>query len=202
MDDHFGTQLRALRRERGMTLVKLGQAAGVSPGHLSRLECGGATAKPEALRAILKALGAEHRAAELAAMPNEPRRAERNARVANRLGDRLRAMRERRGLNQGQLARAAGVEPSCLSALERGHYLTTPGRLHAILAALGATNRAAYFERLAIKERRVIKFTLHDGTPQATTHMLRRLRDLDRENALTVRVSQAILGVLEQAAPP
>jgi transcriptional regulator with XRE-family HTH domain len=201
MEDHFGTQLRALRRERRMTLSQLGRAAGVSQSRLSRLECGGVTAKPDALRTILKALGAEDRVAEFAAMPNEPRPVARDPLIESPLGNRLRAMRERRGLNQGELARSAKVTPSCVSMLERGCLLTTPGRLHAILAALGATDHAAEFDRLAIKERRVIKFTLHAGMPQATTHMLRRLRDLDRSNGLTVKVSEAISRVLDQCAP-
>ena len=157
--DHFGTQLR------GMTLTQLGQATGVSQGHLSRLERRG---EREARHTASnpQSAGAEHREAEFAAMPNEPCRVEKNAPIENALGNRIRAMREQRGLSQGELARAAGMYQSCLSTLERGRQLTTPDRLHAILAALGATDRAAEFDRLAMKERTVIKFTLHSGTPQ------------------------------------
>jgi len=202
MEHHFGTALRALRRERGMTLARLGQAAGASIAYLSRLKRGEVAAKPGTLRAILKALGAEHREAEFAAMPNQPRHRERDAPIERPLGDRLRAMREKRGLSQGQLAREAGVLNTCISGLECGRKLTTPGRLHAILAALGAMDRAAEFDNLAIKERTVIKFTLHAGMPQPTTAMLRRLRELDRSNRLTVKVSEALNRVLEQRPPP
>jgi XRE family transcriptional regulator, fatty acid utilization regulator len=69
MDAYFGTQLRALRRERGITLVQLGRAIGISITYLSQLERGGRPPKPDRLRKILAALGAEHREAEFAAMP-------------------------------------------------------------------------------------------------------------------------------------
>lgn len=65
MEDHFGAQLRALRRERGMTLGDVALAAGLTRTYLSRLERGSTGTRPSKIRKILTAIGAADREVEV-----------------------------------------------------------------------------------------------------------------------------------------
>jgi transcriptional regulator with XRE-family HTH domain len=57
--DILGRQLRAIRHERGLRLVDLGAATGLSHAFLSQIECGSAYPSLSTLWAIAEALGVE-----------------------------------------------------------------------------------------------------------------------------------------------
>ena len=61
------------------------------------------------------------------------------AEEARRIGAALRAMRERRGLRQNELAELAGLAPSQVSELENGRRAPSLRTLRRVCAALGAT---------------------------------------------------------------
>jgi transcriptional regulator with XRE-family HTH domain len=61
-------------------------------------------------------------------------------------GQRVRALREARGLSQEQLAELAGVHRTYLSSLERGERNVGLDNIHAIAQALGVPT-AELFER-------------------------------------------------------
>ena len=56
----------------------------------------------------------------------DPARAQAERRYMIELGQRVRALREERGLTQHTLARSAGIATDMVSRLENGHY-TSPG---------------------------------------------------------------------------
>lgn len=61
------------------------------------------------------------------------------AEEARRIGRRLRALRERRGLTGKEVARRAGIAPMSLSRIELGYHDIVLTTLAKILAALGGT---------------------------------------------------------------
>ena len=54
------------------------------------------------------------------------------------LGDRIAALRKRRGLNQSELARALGLKPQAVQAWEKGGGIR-PGKFEALASALGVS---------------------------------------------------------------
>ena len=56
-----------------------------------------------------------------------------------RLGLRIRSLREAAGMNQVQLAELAGMQPSHISRIEAGKYAVTFETVQAIAEALGMT---------------------------------------------------------------
>ena len=56
-----------------------------------------------------------------------------------RLGVRIRSLREAAGMSQLQLAERAGIQPSHLSRIEAGKYAVTFETVQAIAEALGMT---------------------------------------------------------------
>ena len=56
-DANVGSEIRGLRKSRGMTLDQLSEAAQLSKGHLSQLERGVSSASVRSLHAISRALG-------------------------------------------------------------------------------------------------------------------------------------------------
>jgi transcriptional regulator with XRE-family HTH domain len=74
--DALGPQIRDLRRERGLTLAQLAEAAGLSIGHLSQVERGLSTPTIRQLQAVSTALGVRigwfFRPLEPAASPPDP----------------------------------------------------------------------------------------------------------------------------------
>jgi transcriptional regulator with XRE-family HTH domain len=55
------------------------------------------------------------------------------------IGGRLRALRDERGLSQGDVAGAAGISVSMLSQLEHGHKGASVSTLSKLAAALGVS---------------------------------------------------------------
>jgi len=147
----FPEQMAALRRDRGLSLRRLAQSAGVSHDALGAWERGERLPRLPELEAALIALGvapAERR--RLIALVPAPR-ALRHARAAAEAGaweqaagpppgggGLLRAMRGRRGLTQADAARAAGVSQGRLAHWERSEDWPIVERLHRLCFALGA----------------------------------------------------------------
>ena len=77
----------------------------------------------------------------------------------NTVGDRIKAMRLRRGWSQATLAAAAGVGQSTVSMLERGHRSGDGKSILAIAAALGIPAEQLYSEENAGTEKTSIMYT-------------------------------------------
>jgi DNA-binding Xre family transcriptional regulator len=58
---------------------------------------------------------------------------------AKKVGERLRALRERRGLTSKEVAQRAGITPQSLSRIEHGHHDVVYTTLQRILAAMGCS---------------------------------------------------------------
>ena len=115
----------------------------------------------------------------------------------------LRTMRLLRGMTLSDVCVAAGVSGSFLSRLERGEVQTRPETIQAILAALGAPERAEGRPGLPRRSRCYVKFELHADTPAPVARMVMELADAHRARRLTPGASDAIRAVLEQCpAPP
>jgi DNA-binding XRE family transcriptional regulator len=63
--------------------------------------------------------------------------ADRAAKQAAHIGNRLRELRKHRGLTQAQVADAAKIEPANLSRIENGHFDVATSTLWKVLAAMG-----------------------------------------------------------------
>ena len=57
MTQSFGSRLRALRREAGVSLRELARRAHLTPGHVSRIESGERQASMAAARSLMAGLG-------------------------------------------------------------------------------------------------------------------------------------------------
>ncbi|MGH2587625.1 MAG: helix-turn-helix domain-containing protein [Dehalococcoidia bacterium] len=67
--------------------------------------------------------------------------AEQSREYARRMGRRIRALRESRGLTGKDLAARAGITPNSLSRIELGHHDVTLSTLGGLLAAMGYSYR-------------------------------------------------------------
>lgn len=85
-------------------------------------------------------------------------------------GRHYRALSQKRGLSQVELARAAGVAQSLVSELERGHDGATSERLRAMGAAVGAGERMPELERRLIRKRRAIIINLRPDSSPSFAH--------------------------------
>lgn len=98
------------------------------------------------------------------------------------IGQRLQALRKRRGKTQSELAEALGIDQSLVSAYERGAV-----RPHGpILAAFAIALRGSADEILGLKE-------MHNGT----VHDRRFLRRLERVEKLPRRAKQSLLSTID-----
>lgn len=99
------------------------------------------------------------------------------------LAQRLRAVREERGLTQQAVARAAGIASDMVSRLENGHY-TSPGLRTLLRIADGiGVPLAALLPGIpgpASSPESALLALLHSVTQRAETHELELLLDLAR----------------------
>ena len=115
-------------------------------------------------------------------------------------GERLRALREARGVSQAELARALHVSPAYLSALEHGHRgRPSPGLIHQVNEYFGLIwDDAEEMARLArLSHPRVVVDTA-GLSPEATALANRLARDIRRLPPGTIAALNAVL----DAAPP
>ena len=113
-------------------------------------------------------------------------------------GERLRALREARGVTQAELARALHVSPAYLSALEHGHRgRPSPGLIHQVNEYFGLIwDDAEEMVRLArVSHPRVVVDTA-GLSPEATALANRLAREIRR---LTPETIAALMAVLEAA---
>jgi DNA-binding Xre family transcriptional regulator len=73
--------------------------------------------------------------------------AEQSREYARRMGGRIRALRQSRGLTSKELATRAGITPNSLSRIELGHHDVTLSTLGGLLAAMGYSYRDLVSER-------------------------------------------------------
>lgn len=142
-----GTQIKALRVVRGLSLRQLAQQARVNAATLSRWETDQRVPSIPELdatltaleatdiqkRAILRSIHAPRALSKLRTLPDA------GADGATGCGDLLWAMRQRKGWTQAQTARCAGVQQAQIARWEAGE--TWPGNadLHALCYALNAS---------------------------------------------------------------
>lgn len=122
-----GTYLRLLREERGYTLREFARMAGVSPAYLSQIE---AEKKTPSVRTLQKLARSLNLAKEELLVLTEPT-------PGISLAKKLRALRERQGLGQEELARLAGIMPSYLAEIEQGYAYPPYPVLKRLAEALG-----------------------------------------------------------------
>lgn len=103
-----GQYIRQVREERGLSLQELARRTQLSVSYLSEIERGTKTPSLKTLEKIAGSL-------------NVPKSQliEDTDRAAISLGERLRLVREERGLSLSELAEKAGISPSYLSEIER-----------------------------------------------------------------------------------
>lgn len=139
----MGDVLRGLRVSRELSLRAAALRAELSPTTLSGWEAGHHVPRGPALDRLLTALGADNRLRARLIAACDPAHAQ-LALVRTSLGPPvslgavLRAMRERRGLAQAEVARAAGVTQAAVARWEAGDDCPDPATLHAVLFALRA----------------------------------------------------------------
>jgi transcriptional regulator with XRE-family HTH domain len=115
-------------------------------------------------------------------------------------GERLRALREARGVTQAELARALHVSPAYLSALEHGHRgRPSPGLIHQVNEYFGLIwDDAEEMVRLArVSHPRIVVDTA-GLSPEATALANRLAREIRRLKPETIA---ALMAALEKAAP-
>ena len=115
-------------------------------------------------------------------------------------GERLRALRDARGVTQAELARALHVSPAYLSALEHGHRgRPSPGLIHQVNEFFGLIwDDAEEMARLArVSHPRVVVDTA-GLSPEATALANRLAREIRRLPAEAI----SALGAVLDALPP
>jgi transcriptional regulator with XRE-family HTH domain len=141
----IGAELRSMRTQRGLSLVEASRRSGISRKTLQRWESDEHAPRGEALAALLTTLEAtpHERAALLADVPIAQAR---SAMAMTALGSPahpgqiLRAVRERQGITQTQLAHALGVSQAAVAKWESGHAAPSADTFGRLTAILGVEN--------------------------------------------------------------
>ncbi|RYG21580.1 transcriptional regulator, partial [bacterium] len=139
----LGATLRSLRRKRGLSLDDASRRGGASKAALSAWENNLRSPRGPALARLLEAYEADDRTKARLVVLADPR----HARIVLAgspfgpvdAGTVLRAMRERRGIAQTDLAQKIGVSQSAISRWESGDDVPSAESLHALGFALGAS---------------------------------------------------------------
>ncbi|TDA69440.1 MAG: transcriptional regulator [Clostridia bacterium] len=120
-----GQYIRQLREDRGLSLAELAQQTQLSVSYLSEIERG---AKTPSLKTLEKIAGGL----------NTPRSQllEDTTGVTVSLGERLRVIREERGLSLSELAEKVSISPSYLSEIERDNVYPAVHTLKALAGTL------------------------------------------------------------------
>jgi transcriptional regulator with XRE-family HTH domain len=82
---------------------------------------------------------------------------------ASRVGSRLRAERERRGVSLRELARRVGVSPSLVSQIELDRVNPSVSTLYALVTELGVTMSDVFADESQVAPRPVREKAEHDG---------------------------------------
>ena len=124
----FGRELKRLRQERGLTHEELAARIGRSQAMISAYEHGRNRPRAASLAALAQALGVpKEQLAELLPSRRKP----------TPLGQKLRRLREQRGLSQKRLAARIGRGQGTISAYERDRNRPGSADLAALAQALG-----------------------------------------------------------------
>ncbi|KKM10319.1 hypothetical protein SY88_14550 [Clostridiales bacterium PH28_bin88] len=123
----LGDKVRALRKDRRMTLNRLAELTGLSVTYLSEIERG----------TIVPSLSTLKSLAEVFDMPvslfiN-------NERKSSLVGEKLKRIRSHRGFSQKELASLAGVSPGLVGQLETGRVQASLATVEKIAKALGVS---------------------------------------------------------------
>lgn len=89
--------------------------------------------------------------------------------VKEELGEKIKRMRQNRGLTQEKLAEAADISQRALSAIERGENFVTAETLDKIIAALN-TSSEEIFATNHIKQPEALLFDIHNGLQTIATN--------------------------------
>lgn len=123
----YGERIRALREERGYSLADFAQKAGISVSYLSEIERGAKKPSLQTMERIARALNVSK--AELVQLSYSSK--------GLNLGERLRLLRQDRGLTLAEAAEEAGISPSYLSEIERGAVYPSTQTLKRLADSLG-----------------------------------------------------------------
>ena len=156
----FGTELRRLRSQRGLTQKQLATRAGMQASTITTYEARASHPNPDALAALARALRVPRK--QLAQLLPPPP-------TTSSLGRTIRELRQQRELTQKQLATRIGCREEAISGYERGRKHPTSANLTALARTLRVSR-----ERLARLLPR-----------PKTTAFGRELRQLRRRRGLT-----------------
>ncbi len=106
------SQLRRLREDRNMTLTEVGDVVGLSPGHLSQIERGGRGMSSRVARELSKLYGVQ---LENFRLPKDSKGID---------ADKLRELREAKGISIYRAAKSIGIDFVALQRLETGEHKT------------------------------------------------------------------------------
>lgn len=145
-----GLQLRRLREAAGLSLTEAAGRAALGLSTLSQWESGRKNPSGAALDVLLSVLGTAPRIRAGLLVRVDPA----HARVVLAddplgppvdIGQILRGMRIRAGINQGELAKRAGLTQSAISKWENGDSVPNDSALHTALSALEATTQETQY---------------------------------------------------------
>lgn len=125
-----GKRIQRLRKAAGMTQADLATAIGKARAYVGQIETGSRTGSAHTLKRIAEAIGCDLATLLGDVSPD-------TTAVAERLGARLRSIREARGLSLRQLGERMGKAASTLSAVETGNANLTVANMLAYADALG-----------------------------------------------------------------
>ena len=126
-----GEKIRALRTEKRMSLPELAQKTELSVSYLSEIERGTVNPSLATLQRVAGGLGAPVTS------------------IVGRevwVGERLKKLREERGLTQSRLARQAGVTPGLIGQIEQGKVQPSLRTLEKVAEAMGVSPCAFLLE--------------------------------------------------------
>ncbi len=121
LDPGTGTRIRLFRKEKGMTLQDLAEAAGVSLSYICEVERAAVPPSIQTLKKIAEGLDAP-------VSSLFPSRAS--------IGGRLKQVRQEKGLSQSELAREAGCSPGLVGQIEQEKIQPSLGTLEKMAKAL------------------------------------------------------------------
>lgn len=179
-----GAEVKRVRRGQGLSQRQLAERAGLSPAYISEVESGAKEPTLGSLRRLAAGLGLPAEAL-LAASPPSLEAAAAVPEGGPTLGQRLRLVRQARGLTLGEGAGRAGISSSYLADIERGRTSPSVDTLRKLAKALEFSVAALYHSGDVVLASKLRQLRTNLGLSQG---------DLARR----ARVSPSLVGQLEQ----
>ncbi len=207
VDQHFGSRLRKLREAGGWSQTQFGKMVGVSQTLVSNFETGKLLPFEHEVQQLAKALGVS-----VAFLEHGERQV---AKVDQYFGQRIRGLRQDRGLSQSELGILVGLSQTQISNLERGQIQPSVDEVAGFARAFDVAEinlvRAENVKKISKPRKTKSKEQPSEATPTGKPTDISGLSDQEKETIKAIEafeqaaqkdaISKALAGIYRGGKP-